>query len=368
MRTRIKEYIFTPGTRSIDTGISDLTIQDIRLIVNETQKTIICSSMQKDNITNITNGVITYIDDLPLLNDEDLLTIEIDNGDSIEPIDDLITEVKTGKQLIAQAITDKGIQASADESLSELAEKVSEINWNPNVGLVWDEGYKPRNVLDVFNYAPHLIEINVDSFLNIESGYLTPFINLEKITLHSSIISNGVFNVHYLVDWSTKLKFVNLLNIIEISITTGSGAAIATDVELNCPKVTRVNSGSGYIGLDRHYVYKSMVFGTLELFNVNANTQQQQYRLRNITVGENTDITLNFSMFWDARDVIAEGQSGVDELNLNIQNNLVANLKDNTGLTAKTVTFVQGLRNILTTETEQMFANKNWNIAPAKTV
>lgn len=90
MRRRIKEYSFTPGTRSIDTGISDLTIQDIRLIVNETQKAIICSSMQKDNVTSIINGVITYIDDLPLLNTGDLLTIEIDNGDSIE---DSISEI-----------------------------------------------------------------------------------------------------------------------------------------------------------------------------------------------------------------------------------------------------------------------------------
>ena len=37
-------------------------------------------------------------------------------------------ELAAGKILIAQAITDKGVPASADESLSALAEKIGEIN------------------------------------------------------------------------------------------------------------------------------------------------------------------------------------------------------------------------------------------------
>ena len=79
MRTLIKGYTFTAGTRSIDCpNCNPFDIENIRLIVNETQKVDICSSMQKDLIISIIDGVITYADTLPILADGDKLTIEID--------------------------------------------------------------------------------------------------------------------------------------------------------------------------------------------------------------------------------------------------------------------------------------------------
>lgn len=94
MRTRLDNYTITAGTRQIATGIADLTVEDIRLIVNESQKVVICSSMQKDHIVSIQNGVITYVENynkvkedgtievitIPTLSDGDKLTIEIDRG------------------------------------------------------------------------------------------------------------------------------------------------------------------------------------------------------------------------------------------------------------------------------------------------
>lgn len=82
MRTRLTDYSFTPGTRSISTGIADLTIEDIRLIINETQKKVICSSMQKDNIVSVSDGVITYVNTISVLASGDKLTVEIDQGSS----------------------------------------------------------------------------------------------------------------------------------------------------------------------------------------------------------------------------------------------------------------------------------------------
>lgn len=84
MRTRITIQGFEPNTRSIDSGIEDLTIEDIRLIINETQKVVICSSMQKDNVVLITNGTVTYDESLPVLNTNDQITFEIDICDTIE--------------------------------------------------------------------------------------------------------------------------------------------------------------------------------------------------------------------------------------------------------------------------------------------
>jgi len=102
MRTRIP-VTFTAGTRSISTGVTDLTIEDIRLIVNETQQVVLCSSMQKPLIASVTNGVITYVESyievgeggtettvtLAPLVAGDKLTVEIDQGRkevTLEPV------------------------------------------------------------------------------------------------------------------------------------------------------------------------------------------------------------------------------------------------------------------------------------------
>jgi hypothetical protein len=54
------------------------TAEDIRLIVNETQKKVIASSMQKDNVIDVTGNVITFANTLPALATGDILTVEID--------------------------------------------------------------------------------------------------------------------------------------------------------------------------------------------------------------------------------------------------------------------------------------------------
>lgn len=104
MRTRIN-VTFEAGTRSISTGIEDLSIEDIRLIVNETQKEPICSSMRKDLIASISNGVVTYVESyqkvmpngtvqtivIPVLAAGDHITFEIDRGNVIA----VLTEISS---------------------------------------------------------------------------------------------------------------------------------------------------------------------------------------------------------------------------------------------------------------------------------
>lgn len=77
MRTRIDRYTIV-GERQIKLD-TPITIEDVRLIINETKKIVIASSMQKDNIT-IEGGVITYTDALPISEVGDYFTIEIDKG------------------------------------------------------------------------------------------------------------------------------------------------------------------------------------------------------------------------------------------------------------------------------------------------
>ena len=79
MRTLVTEYTYTAGTRDVTVAGDSFTAENVRLIVNETQKKILCSSMQKDFIS-VANNVITYSGTLPALVAGDVLTIEIDYG------------------------------------------------------------------------------------------------------------------------------------------------------------------------------------------------------------------------------------------------------------------------------------------------
>ena len=88
MRYRIKEYSITGQTILLD---DRLTIEDIRLIVNETQKVVICSSMQKSNVQVQSNYIVVPID-ICTLNANDKLTIEIDKRDSFEDVKEEIKE------------------------------------------------------------------------------------------------------------------------------------------------------------------------------------------------------------------------------------------------------------------------------------
>lgn len=130
MRTLIKGYTFTAGTRSIDCSNSNtFDIENVRLIVNETQKVVICSSMQKDLIVSIIDGVITYTDTLPLLAEDDKLTIELDLG--VSRAEALEAEVFEGKTNIANSISDKGVPATSADTFSILASKITQIENSP---------------------------------------------------------------------------------------------------------------------------------------------------------------------------------------------------------------------------------------------
>lgn len=73
---------------------------------------------------------IARINDLPSKEyvDNEILWV----GDNLQgQIDDLFQNVSNGKELIASAITDKGIDASEDETFQELADKISSIIVGP---------------------------------------------------------------------------------------------------------------------------------------------------------------------------------------------------------------------------------------------
>lgn len=102
-------------------------------------------------------------------------------------------------------------------------------------------------------------------------------------------------------------------------------------------------------------------FGPVNDFNTNW-TNGDMPNLRNFIVGEGMLVELPLAR-WTATNVIAEGESGINELNENILSGIVNQLPDRTGLTSLTITLSTSLYNVLKPETLAAFTNKGWNVA-----
>lgn len=81
MRYRVTAYTISGNTITL-TGITTVTVADVRLIVDETAKKVICSSMQKDNISCSTN-IITVNSSVATLDATHDYTIELDFGEQL---------------------------------------------------------------------------------------------------------------------------------------------------------------------------------------------------------------------------------------------------------------------------------------------
>lgn len=82
MRYRVTDYTIDRQTIVLP---DEVTIEDIRLVVNETQKKVICSSMQKNNV-HVEGVTIDIPSSVCIMQSGDQLTIEIDKGDNLADI------------------------------------------------------------------------------------------------------------------------------------------------------------------------------------------------------------------------------------------------------------------------------------------
>lgn len=95
MRYRMKNYVISGPTDITLKG--KFNIEDLRLIINETQKKVICSSMNKNNIQcsyleDVDSTMIFLNETVCELNTSDQLTIEVDKGDTIQDMIDIIDD------------------------------------------------------------------------------------------------------------------------------------------------------------------------------------------------------------------------------------------------------------------------------------
>ncbi len=217
MRHLITNYTFEADGRTIVLpDFPDITLQNIRLIVNETQKKVLCSSMQKDNIVSVASGEITYADTLPALSDGDYLTIEVDMGNDAEIIDSIIY-YKTHRTETFDRIND---------ILGSL-----EIPSLVGGGSLFGGLTLPKRVV-----VPNLRNIGVDNF---ERYLFASSSGIEELSFPNleTIAGANAFS-GFLQDVST-IRKLDLPNLVSCA-NYGLSGAIPSEIvqfEINCPKL-----------------------------------------------------------------------------------------------------------------------------------
>lgn len=99
MEYRIKDYSISGNAINLP---RITTIEDIRLIYNETQKVLICSTAKKENLSGIGDIVVNRFNNTTIINvptsicvlmPMDKLTIKCDYGDDLSSVESKVEEV-----------------------------------------------------------------------------------------------------------------------------------------------------------------------------------------------------------------------------------------------------------------------------------
>jgi hypothetical protein len=135
MEYRIKDYTIK-GQRILLSR--QTSIEDLRLIFNETQKKLICSTATKDNVS-LAQGEGGTLVEVPAsvcsLNSTDLLTIKCDYGDNLEEVKEAVEnidlasierKVETESQAIQSAIQNVDL-SSVESKVDEVKQAVENI-------------------------------------------------------------------------------------------------------------------------------------------------------------------------------------------------------------------------------------------------
>jgi len=350
MRTLIKGYTFTAGTRSIDcSNCNSFDIENIRLIVNETQKVGICSSMQKDLIVSIIDGVITYAETLPALAEDDKLTIEIDYSYNISSglmNKGLLTIGKSCMEILTSGDF-TGVPLQIDDNVIETISRAYAFYGMKDLTAVSMSNLKAIIGTYTFAYCSNLTTLSLPAAQTIGAYAFNPCSNLTTLSLPAAqSIGTAAFG------YCSNLTAVSLpaaqsiggsafgycSNLTTLSLPAAQ--SIGTTAFYNCSNLTTVT------------------FGKLTSFG-SSNTFTNCYKLSNIIIGAETDINLDISSLSNAT-----WNANIDASiwNENFVSGIINNLFDFTSGAAHTIKCGAFPYAKLTPETIALAAAKNWNI------
>lgn len=235
------------GTNISSTGNVDLT--------NYQQKTDnTLSTIQKEipkainEVNDKINSVKTDLENVVIYNpddtNEDFITADnIAFSDSNftatnvkGAISELFQSASNGKQLIANAITGKGIPTNMNDTFQTMATNIGNIQ-NSNTGItpVGTKKISENGTYDVTNFASVIVNVQSGVSGDIESGTITPSENLDQITFGTSKkCSNIIIYKTSSTLTSSGVRQIALYACINNSIqrciaTNGSGTAWASN-------------------------------------------------------------------------------------------------------------------------------------------
>jgi hypothetical protein len=128
---------YSVGTRTItinDPNFDGFTIENISLIINETQKKVYASSMQKALVKSIVGDVITIADAFPNIGVNDKITVAMDMG--FVGADAVASEINAGKSIISQSLNIKGQISSPTDSFNTMANQIQAVTGDVTVNPV----------------------------------------------------------------------------------------------------------------------------------------------------------------------------------------------------------------------------------------
>lgn len=260
----------------------------------------------------------------------------------------LLADVEDIKKRIADAINYKGGEATPNEAFTELAEDIKDIpnfdQWARLAGVLAGNSYG-KNALQGHNenvaaggitkltdYLGTFTRLNTSAFQywdlleDVELPNLDTIVsnsNFQSCTSLQSVEFKNLTTIsgHDTFRGCSSLKSIEIPNLATIS---GSGTFISCSSlqSVQFPNLITISSS-----LTFHFCesLQQVIFGTL--IQCSEPFSQAKPNIRNITIGQNTNIDLPFQQ-WTATNVIAEGQSGIDELNSNLRTNLLEKLYD----------------------------------------
>lgn len=255
----------------------------------------------------------------------------------------ILSDIEIWKEDIADAINTKGGNSTPDESFQQLAQDIKDlpIKSLSDAGYTFADGYKPETYSELIEYRNYITEIDDPTVTTIDTDYaFSALTALRKVRFPNLTVITGSYTFYN----SSNIKFLDLpiLN----TINTGTDSAytfVSKQKKIVLPQLTYIHGNYVFAQcyskeiimpkletihsqvLAFNDTVKNIVFGTLK--TVFKMTDTKLVNLRNITVGEDTNTNLSFEL-WTATNVIAEGQSSIDELNSNLYNNLLTKLYD----------------------------------------
>lgn len=424
MKTKVKAYTFTAGTRQI-TVTDDITFAkaDIAVIVNRTQQKVLFTIPDYNLITDVTNKVITYDNSLPVLAEGDVLWIEIDIEATTTKIirePAIVTVVGADyhpndwnltAELAAHTPNDypycfaiKIPKSLTTELTGADAYYTSDGNFLVgNQTHTWtdsSDGYSSAYI--IYAYATRDQSLNFISTSTMLAGIIEMLID----DLNVGMVTIGNFRFQKLwttakTTWNNAITranmFVNnvIVNYVDIpSCTTlynNNFQSCTNIVSFNAPNLVTITNQNWFgctiltysyytnlvtIGNANWYGCTNLIYGYYpSLVTTGVQNWLGCTKLTTLTVGTLTSWTNNNIQGCTAltklvigidTDINLDLRYGVALTADNIRDFIVPNLKDNTSLPAKTITFATAVyNNLVAAGYIALFTARNWNVAAA---